>query len=910
MRQLLRRAWYWLHEGRRREELREELEFHRAMAERDLARRGADRSAARLAARRSFGSSALAGDHVRDVWVPRPLQGFGQDVRLSLRTLRRTPIVSAVAIASLAIGIGANTAIFSLIRTILLASLPFPDPERLAIIWTVPPNDPEQRNGAMVPDYVAWRDQNRSFAAMGASWSYTRTFGAEDNGVSAERIIGQSCTPGFLEALGIQPIRGRLFTEAEDQVDNTAAVVVLGEHLWRTRFGADPDILDKSIRLDGRLTRVIGVVGSDMRFFGGGAQDSEFFEPFRFYRQQLQGSPRFVTVVGRLKGDASIEQAQSDLATVAKQVAAQFPTLSTVNGKPWGVRVEGLQRGLVRGLATPLLLLQGAVGFVLLIACANVAGLLLARATSRYREVGMRLALGAGRARLVRQFLTESVILALVGGAFGVLFGWAALRGLVWFAPPWIPRLDDIALDAEVLTFSLVTSAAAGLIFGIVPALHTSNPNVRGPLADPGRVGTPGARAHRLRALLVASQIALALISLTGAGLVIRSFLRLAGTPLNADPSGILTFRIELPQGQYGKTVGMHNGLPLWEISPRPAQIFSDLLERARSVPAAQSAAAAVLPPFNGGPAVSFVLTNRPGADPVREALTAFYYPISADFFRTMRTPVVRGREFTDRDTAGAPWVAVVNETMTRRYWPDGDVIGNRLTLALGPDERPREIVGVVHDTPSYIGEERSEPKLYVPFVQMPPTTPSSFASTRVRMTFVVRTTGNPVNVVPAVRRAAAEIDPNMPLSGIETLENQLARSVEYPRYYATLLGLFAGAAMVLAAIGIYGMIAYGIAQRTREIGIRLALGARGRHVLTLVLRHAVLMLAGGLGVGVAASLALTQLLKSLLWQIEPTDPVTFAASSALVVVVGLVACLVPALRALAVDPTTTLRSE
>jgi putative ABC transport system permease protein len=888
-------------------DLDDEIAFHLAMRRDELEKTGTPPAQTATEARRQFGSTALRREETREAWVFHGLETTLRDVRFAVRGFSRAPGFTAAAIFVLALGIGANAAIFSLIRTILLQPLPFADPGQLAFVRTVPPNQPDANYGATVPDYLAWRSQNTSFTALAATWSYTRTFGAEENGVAAERITGQRCTPEFLQELGITPLRGRLFTAAEDEVDHPAPVVLISERLWRRRFASDPDILGKSIRMDGRDITIIGVMNTDFQLFGN---EWEFFEPFLFYNQQLQGSPRYITVLGRLKPGVTMSAAQSDIDVIARRVAAQFPQVSTMNGKPWGVHVQPMQEELVGWFARPLLLLQGAVAFLLLIACANIAGLQLARASARHREVGIRLAIGASRGRLIRQFLTESLVLALFGGALGVSLGWGGLRVLVAFAPPDTPRLSGIALDPAVLAFSVAASVAAGLIFGLVPALHASAPERRGAVGELGRIVTSSAKAHRLRMVLVAGQLALALVSLTGAGLLARSFLRLEHAPLNADPSGVLTFQAAVPRAQYGKATGaMYQGLPAWEFSSRPNEIFSNLLDRARSIAGVQSAAAAVFLPFTGANDVTFAVDGA-AAPAGKNTNDALYAPVSDGYFRTMKIPLVQGREFTDRDVVSAPWVAVISETMARRFWPDADPIGKRLTLNLSVDEQPREIVGVARDTPSFIGENHPQPMLYIAFAQRPAHVQSSHAGTRIQMSFMLRTTGDPLSAIPAVRHAAAQADPEMPVSNVELLDKTLGRAFQYPRAFSLLLGVFAGAAILLAAIGIYGVMAYGVAQRAREIGIRMALGASGTQVIRLVLRGAAVMLAVGVGVGVAGSFAVTRLLASFLWQIKPTDAPTFAASAGLIVLVGVAASIVPAMRVLAVDPTIALRSE
>jgi len=894
--------------GRRLErDLDDEIAFHLAMRRDELERTGTPAADAALEARRLFGSTALHREDTREAWVFQHLETALRDVRFALRGFSRAPGFAAAAILVLALGIGANAAIFSLIRAILLQPLPFRDPGQLALVRTVPPNQPDANYGASVPDYLAWRSQNSSFTSLAATWSYTRTFGAEDNGAAAERITGQRCTPELLQELGITPIRGRVFTEAEDEIDHPAPVVVISERLWRRRFASDPDILGKSIRMDGRSVTVIGVVNTDFQLFG---DEWEFFEPFLFYNQQLQGSPRYIEVLGRLKPGVTIAAAQRDIDIIARRVAAQFPQVSTMNGMPWGVRLQPMQEELVGWFARPLLLLQGAVAFLLVIACANIAGLLLARASARHTEVAIRLAIGASRGQLIRQFLIESLVLALVGGALGVFLGWGGLRVLVALAPPGTPRLSTIALDPAVLAFSVAASVAAGLVFGLVPALHASAPEKRGAVGELGRAVTSGAKAHRLRMVLVAGQLALALVSLTGAGLLARSFLRLEHAPLNADPSGVLTFQVAVPRGQYGKaTADKYQGLPAWEFSSRPNEIFADLLDRVRSIPGVQSAAAAVLSPFNGADELTFAREGA-AAPAGQNTNDALYATVSDGYFRTMKIPLVQGREFTDRDVVSSPWVAVISETMARRFWPDADPIGKRLTLRLSADEQPREIVGVARDTPSFIGERQSQPVLYIAFAQRPAHVQSSHAGTRIQMSFLLRTTGDPLRAIPAVRHAAAQVDPEMPVSNIELLDNTLGRAFQYPRAVSLLLGVFAAAAILLAAIGIYGVMAFGVAQRAREIGIRMALGASGGQVIRLVLRGAAVMLAAGVSVGVAGSFAVTRLLASLLWQITPTDAPTFAASAGVIVLVGVAASIVPAMRVLAVDPTIALRSQ
>jgi putative ABC transport system permease protein len=830
---------------------------------------------------------------------------FLQDVQYGFRMLARQPAFTAIAVFSLALGIGINTAIFTLINTILLGSLPFPQPDRLLAVWTVPPQHPDQVDNASVPDFMAWKDRNRSFESMGAVVNTIRDFGAEENGFPADRITGENVTPGIFQALAVQPLMGRLFVPSEDEVDHPAPVIIISHRLWQSRFGSDKNILNRTLLLDGVKTNIVGVMSRGFRLTD---DNSDFWAPIPLNSFQLRGSARFLTVVGRMKSGASMAQAQADMESIAGSLAKEFPGRDSDHGKPWGIRVQPIRESLFGFMKQPLLLLQGAVGFVLLIACANVAALLLARASSRKNEVAIRAALGAGRRRIVRQFLTESVLLSLLGGLAGTLLAWLGVRALVAMAPPWFPRLQETTLDARVLAFTACLSLATGLIFGVGPAIKGSKSSFVEGLKDSVRGGTAGGARTRLRGMLVMVQVAMALVLLIGSGLLIRSFLKIQATSLGCDPTGVLTFGIRYREKQFGKPTGIYEGLPLWEMSSVPADTIGRVFDRLQSVPGVESAAGILFPPFTGGFQLPFSIEGRPVAD--ADALSAEYYPVTPNYFNTLKIAILRGRDFNTRDTASAPWVAIVNESMARRFWPDEDPIGKRVKFDLAPEDQPREVVAVVHDTPSSRVQTKQEAAVYVPFVQMPRHISGPFTGLRLQMTFVVRTLGEPMSLVPAMRGAVAEIDPNRPLADVKTVEQYMAQEVQYPRYYSMLLGLFAAVALVLAAIGIYGVMAYAVAQRTREIGIRMALGAGRPDVLRLIFRQAMLLIIGGLALGLAGAMALTRFLSSELWQVTATDPVTFAAVSLLLAAVAVAACLVPAQRAIRVDPTVALRYE
>ncbi|HUI57791.1 MAG TPA: ABC transporter permease [Bryobacteraceae bacterium] len=827
-----------------------------------------------------------------------------QDVLYGLRMLAKKPVFTAVAAFSLALGIGLNTAIFSLINTMLWGSLPYRAPDRIAVIWSAPPQHKDSLEGVSLPDYLAFRDRNRSFDVLGAMSSNQADFGASENGAPAERIQGEEYTPELLQALGVQPMMGRLFTPAEDEIDHPAPVVVLSYRLWQRRFGGDRDILNRTVLLNGVKTSIIGVMRPDFLF----ADDhAEYLVPILFTRVQLRGTARFLLVAGRLKPGVSIAQAQADVEPIARQLAQEYPR-DMEQGRPWTVRVQPVRDALFGFMSRPLLLLQGAVGFVLLIACANVAALLLARASSRQTEVAIRAALGAGRSRIFRQFITESALLSLLGGVLGVLLAEWGVRALVAMAPPWFPRLGEISISGRVLLFSAGISLLTGIVFGLAPALNGSKCNFAESLKDAVRGGTSGGVRNRIRSALVSAQLALALVLLIGAGLLIRSFLKIQGAGLGCDPTGLLTFQVRFPSPQYARTMSAYHGMPLWDISPVPAEELRRVFDRVQNLPGVQSAGATVYPPMTGAQETTFEIEGRPMA--ATDLPSAVYYPVTPNFFHTMKIPMLRGRDFTMHDTATTPWVMIINETMARRYWPNEDPIGKRVKVDLSPDDQAREIVAVVHDTPANPQQKAQQPAIYVPFFQGGTQTMGPMRFTRLQLTFLLRTQGDPMGLLPAVQRAVAEIDPNRPLVDPRTLEDHLSQQIQYPRYYSMLLGLFALVATLLAAVGIYGVMAYAVEQRTREIGIRMALGADWRRVLRLVIGQAAWMIGGGLALGLAGAMALTRFISSELWEVQSTDLATFAGVSLLLIAVALVACFIPTRRAVQVDPTIALRYE
>jgi predicted permease len=828
-----------------------------------------------------------------------------QDLTYGLRTLARNRGFTIAAVLSLALGIALNTAIFTLVNTILLGSLPYRDADRLVEIFSVPPQHLDRLDGASVPDLFAWKQQARSFESIGGLSNSAVDFGAEENGVAAERVQGEFVTPGLLQALGVQPIMGRLFTESEDEVDHPARVILISHRLWIRRFAGAKDILNHDILMNGENTSIIGVMPPDFRFTD---EKGDYLAPIPLNHFQLRGSARFLTVAAKLKPGVTIQQAQSEMDSIARQLAGQFPARDADQGKPWTIRLQPIREALFGFINRPLLLLQAAVGFVLLIACANVAALLLARSASRTNEVAVRAALGASRARIFRQFITESLLLSICSGILGAVLAWEGVETLVSMAPSWLPRLHAIQLDGRVLLFTTALSILTGLIFGVIPAAQGSKMAFAESLKVVTRGGTSGGPRNRLLALLVAGQLALALMLLIASGLLIRSFLALQGADLGCDPRGLLTFIYRFPEKQFGKPVNIYHGLPLWEMSPKPLAEISQVFERLKTVPGVRSIAGIVYPPLTGNYTLTFTIEGRAVAN--ADDLTADFFPVTPNFFATMRIPMLRGRDFTDRDVANAHWVAIVNETMARRFFGDENPIGRHIRVDLSAEDQQREIVAVVKDIPASNPQTRQEPAIFIPFVQAAAHTIGPNTDLHLQMTFLLRTTGDPMGELPVVQRAVQEIDRNQPLIDPRTEESYLAEQAQYPRYYSMLLGLFAAVATGLAAVGIYGVMAYIVEQRTREIGIRMALGAREGDVFRLMANQAGLVIASGAAAGVGGALVLTRFLSSQIWEVKANDVPTFAGLTLLLVAVAILACVVPTRQALQVDLNIALRHD
>lgn len=832
--------------------------------------------------------------------------GLRRDLRYAIRSLRRTPGFTLVAIVSLALGIGANTAIFSVVNGVVLTSPPYGDPNRLVVLWTVPPHHPEDYGSVSVPQYVFWKRASRSFQSMGAiDIRYTVNLGAAGE-IVAERIDGHRCSAAMFRTLAVQPELGRYYTDDEDQ-PGASPVAVISDRLWKRRFRSDPKVLGTTLRMDGVKTTIIGVMPPG---FGGplDSEDPDFFIPFAFTNTQLQGRVHWIVVAARLKPGMTVERAQAEMKTLFAAFAQAHPD----RDKGWGVRVESIETAAVGWLGRILLVLQVAVGFVLLIACSNVAGLMLARASSRRKEIAIRSALGGGRWQIARQMLAESLLLALCGGAAGVSLAFAGLRPLIAISPDWFPRLQSIVINWHVLGFTAAVSLVTGLVFGIAPAFQSAKSGTSESLKDGGRGATAGQGHHRVRSALVIIELALAVVLLIGAGLTVNSFLRLQRVDYGCDPKGLMTFQVRLPRTQYVKETGIVGGFPTVDVDPAVPVFFNSVLRSVAGIPGVEAAAGSTYIPLGGAPSYSFVIEGHGiSSESEAEANTAAFYPVTAKYFAAMKIPLLRGRAFTPQDNAAGPWVAVISQTMARRYWPGADPIGRRFTITgANVGEQPREVVGVVGDVRRTRRDRELRPAVYIPQEQQLLHTQGRFVDNMLQMTFVLRTPGNATRLSAAIRDAVARVDRNQPVFEIRTEEQFLDLQVQDSRYYMLLLAVFACVALALAAVGIYGLVAYAVTQRTNEIGIRMALGATAGSVLRMVLRQGTWLIAVGLGLGLAASSWLTRFLQAQLWGVTPTDTDTFIGISVILAATALAACVVPARRASRVDPMVALRHE
>jgi predicted permease len=785
-----------------------------------------------------------------------------------------------VAVVTLALGIGANTAIFSIVNGVLLRPLPYADPHRLVRLW---PAEGTERHGFSVLNFLDWREQaTRAFAGMAAASGQTLNLTGEGE---PERLRGAEVTANMFDVLGTRAVVGRTFASGED-AGGAGRVAVLSTELWRRRFAGDPRVVGRSLMLNGEPTTVVGIVETGT----GYPRTAELWIPFRFDSATTDPRNRgaqYLSAVARLKAGATVDQAKKETETVATRLAEQYPD---VNLQITSSVVTPLHEQMVGDVRKALVALLGAVGLVLLIACANVANLMLVRATARETEVAVRAALGAGRGRILRQFLTESVVLSLAGAAAGVLLAWWLLRLVVRFGPEDIPRLADVALDGRALGVTALVAIGTGVLFGLVPALQSAAPDLARTLREGGRGVRSRAASARLRATLVVGELALAVMLLAGAGLMIRSFQQLLRVDLGFEPERVLTFQTTLPDAKY-------------DTIPKIRALVSAYAERLRAIPGATETAVAMFAPVSGS---SFIITIEhidgfPDPEAGKEEASSIR-TVGPGFFRTLGIRLVRGRDFTDQDRAGAPGVAIVNQAAVKKFFQGQDPLGRRIEIGWGidGDRVGGEVVGVVADVREDGVAEEAQPILYFPFDQA---TPGGF-------TTIVKAAGSTAPVLSAARAALRELDPELPIYNVRTMEDRVAESVAQPRFYTVLLAGFAGVALLLAAVGIYGVMSYSVGQRTGEIGVRMALGARPGDVLRLVVRQGMTLAVVGLALGVAAALASGRVMSSMLFGVKPSDPATFVGVLLVLSAVALLACWLPARRAARVDPMAALRAS
>jgi putative ABC transport system permease protein len=797
------------------------------------------------------------------------------DLRYALRQLVKAPSFTIVAILTLALGIGACTAIFSVVNTVLLRPLDYPDPARIVIIReTQLPQFPEF--SVSPPNYLDWQKQTRSYEYLAAYSGAGVNLTGEGE---PQRLIGVKATPHYFDVYGVKPVLGRMLLPEEDAPGKNH-VVVLSYPFWQRVFGGTRDIVGRAIQLNGEPYTVVGVAPTGF----GQTSKVDLWMPMAFKPDETANDNRgahYINVVGRLKPGVTVAQAKAELDVLATQLAQQYPD----SNKGWGIFMMPMQDYSVRDVKPVLYTLLGAVGCVLLIACANIANLLLARATARHREISIRAALGAGRGRLIRQLLTESVVLSVCGGLAGILLARWGLTTLLALAPSTLPRITEIRLDKGVLIFSLALSVLTGLIFGIAPAWLAARADVNEALKQGTRGSTEGGARGRLRSALVVIEVVFALMLLGGASLLARSFMQLANVDPGFNPDNATLLRLSLPQKKYAL--------------PEQQNAFADaLLERVKALPGVQAAGVTHSMPLVSDYVLGFNIEGRPAIAP-SDLPSTNYYTVTADYFRAMGIRLIRGRVFTPQDDAKAPRVAIINETLARQHFPNEDPIGKRINITNGPDTW-REIVGIVGDIKQYGVDKATSAQSYEPFAQVP------FTS----VNLVVRTNGSPAALLGALRPTVYAIDKDQPIGIIRPLEEIMADSIARQRFAMTLLSVFSAVALVIAAVGIYGVMAYNVVQRTGEFGIRMALGAQQSDVMRLVLTQGGKLIGLGLLIGLAATLAASRAMGSMLFNTSAYDPLTLGTITVVLAVVALVACFFPANRATKVNPIEALRSE
>ena len=805
------------------------------------------------------------------------------DLKFAFRQLLKNPGFTAVAVLTLALGIGANTAIFSVVNAVLLRPLPYKSPEGIVTVLL----------GGWAPvapaDFLDWQKQQRSFEHLAAAQYWGGTFTGRDR---PEVVTGLGLGEGLFELLGIQPLLGRTFLPEEFQAGKER-VLVLTHKLWQRRFGGDTNVLGQTVTLSGDGYTIVGVMPPNFQFAPFWATRAEMYAPLTLAGRLNDRSGLSLRIFGRLKAGVTRSLAQADMNTICKRLESAYPDTNTGRS----ARVDPLLEKVVGDIRPALLVLLGAVAFVLLIACANVANLLLVRAAAREKEMAVRAALGASRWRTIRQLLTESVLLSLIAGVLGLLVGvWTVgvLKAILADGASGIPRVQEIAVDGAALGFTFFVALLTGVVFGSAPALQAAKPDLQNALKESGRGATGGRRASRLRSAFVVGEMALALVMLVGAGLLMRSFLRLSAVDPGFNPKNVLTMTISLP------------GDPEW-IGAKRETFYRELFQRIEGLPGVQSASSINHLPLAGDIwGLGITIEGRP-LPPPGQRLSAVFRVCWPKYFQTMGIRLVKGRDFTEQDRLGTPGVVIINESLARRRFPNEDPIGKRITFDDPTQGQPNwlTIVGIARDARQHDwGAREVQDETYTPFLQS-----KAYLDTFGDQTLVIRTQTNPRTLFGSVEAAVWSFNKDIPTS-IATLDEVVSNAVWQPRFNLILIGVFAGLALVLAALGIYGVLAYAVAQRAHEIGIRMALGAQKRDVLQLVICNGMTLAGIGLGIGVASAFGLTRLMAKLLYEVQATDPLTFVGVAVVLGTVALLACYLPARRATRVDPMETLRYE
>ena len=829
---------------------------------------------------------------------------FLQDVRYAMRSLVKSPGFLAIVVLSLALGIGANSTIFSVVNALMYRTLPYHDPDQLTVIWATEPGHPDSRNAPPIAELIDWKARNNVFEDIAL------TSGTESNTLSGigepEPVAVQYATPNFFGLLGIQPALGRV--PRKDEIQDEFQTIVISDAFWKRKFNRDPSVVGKSVNVDRVVSTIVGVMPPGFAPFYGGTID--LWTPINAASARYSArQDHWLMPVARLKPGVTIAQAQLDMNVVAKQLENDYPA----SNKGVGKRVFPLHQQLNQGFGQILYPLLGAVAFVLLIACVNVGNLLQSRTESRHKEFAVRASMGASRRRILGQLLVECGLLSLFGGSLGIVITIGGIRLIRNLAGDF-PNADSVRIDDHVLLFTLMVSLATAVLFGLAPSITASRADLNAVLREGGRWASTGS-GTRSRHVLAISEIALAMVLLVGAGLMINTFLRLQRVNPGFDSSNLLTMRVDLPEG--GKYLQRLPGGDMEKASPLVATSRQELLEQIAALPGIESVGMSTTLPIRGFEARTFTILGRPAPAPNDKPETGFS-EVSPGFFQTMRIPLKRGRYLRESDTLSSPWAVVITEALARRYFPDEDPIGHQLLLGFPGyplnEDRPRQIVGVIADVKQFGLGQSAPPFLYTSFLQQQAVFPGGNVMPHLMGTVVVRTTSDlrahEADLTRSIKQIVARLDPDQPVTDIMTMQHALAASISDSQFYLRLLGSFAAMALLLAVIGIYGVMSYFVNQRTHEIGIRMALGAQRADVLAMIATLGLKMAAIGIAIGTALALGLTQLIKVFLYGVKPTDPLTFVSVAILLAAIALLACLIPAIRAVGIDPTVALRYE